>query len=518
MFVLNNEDGTANESPSIKKVDAQVLQYWKDRANSTKHPVLRARYADMVWDFTKKVTNKSPDYKMAQLVVDSNVEIAKLNCHKYKASVIKKLERALVIAISISDIPRVEAVRDAILKYEDLVTEDPKPGLWGFSYDLLFENDKVKLTDTQRGKLVKSLEDHLTRASKPENHEETDPWGAEAAALRLAKHYRKIGRIDDIKRVLVTYGDSFVQKGKKAEALQVSAWLQRVYHVFIDFGLKAEAENISTLIRNVGEKAKTELKSFSYTMEVSKEQVDKYITSLTEGEIDDVLNRIAVHYIPKKSRVEKQLKDLAKEAPVAFLIPIEIQDNQGRPLAKVGSLEDDLTGHITKQMSQNLSIESIYLGYVLEALTKKWPSFEELLLVHLFLTPLFKEDRKSIVELGVKEYIKGNHISAVHILVPQIENAIRVLVETAGKSVLKSTTGGGFNFRTLDDLLRDPLVSEVLGEDLVFYFRVLLVDPRGWNLRNCVCHGLCDNSEFSPSMSDRIVHILLCLSLVRKKE
>ena len=83
---------------------------------------------------------------------------------------------------------------------------------------------------------------------------------------------------------------------------------------------------------------------------------------------------------------------------------------------------------------------------------------------------------------------------------------------------MKPARGGGFNLKILDDLLRDPLVVQVFREDIVFYFRALLVDPRGWNLRNRVFHGLCDVSEFEPSTSDRLIHVLLCLALVRKKE
>ncbi len=109
-------------------------------------------------------------------------------------------------------------------------------------------------------------------------------------------------------------------------------------------------------------------------------------------------------------------------------------------------------------------------------------------------------------------------MTAVHLLIPQIENALRVLLEKASGSVLKTARGGGFHFKVLDDLLRDPLLVQVFGEDIVFYFRVLLVDPRGWNLRNRVCHGHCDVSEFGSYMSDRIIHVLLCLALVRKKE
>ena len=518
MFVLNNGDGTFTESPSVKKVTEQIIKYWTDRAKTAKHPVLRARYADLVWDFQKIATNEPPHYSMAQIVIDSIIEITQRNCYAPEVNVIKKLERALSLASALNDNSRIKKVADATIAYEDTITDDTKLGLWGFAYDLLFENDKVKLTADQKQKLIDDLEGHLQRASQPNNKEEIDPWAVEAAALRLANYYRNVGRGDDTKRVIVTVGDAFIQASSKASALQTSAWLQRVHATFKEFGLSDEAQRISIKLREVGEKTKSELGSFSHTMEVPKEKMEKYIAALTEGELDDVLMRITAHYIPKKSEVEKQLKELASRAPIAFLFPVELQDNMGRPLAKVGSLEEDLAGHTVKQMSQNMAIESIFLRQALESLVKKYPTFESLCVDYLFRSHIFEEGRKSIIGWGVKEYLNGNHMTAVHLLIPQIENALRILLEKVGGSVLKPARGGGFNLKVLDDLLRDPLLVQIFGEDIVFYFRALLVDPRGWNLRNCVCHGLCNTSEFGSHMSDRIIHVLLCLALVRKNE
>lgn len=517
MYVSNKGDGTAIESPSIKKVTKEIIEYWTERAKTTKHPVLRARYADLVWDFNKVVTDEPPHYSIAHIVIDSIIEISQGNHHTRKTSIIKKLKRALNLAILLNDSSRVERIRDAIIDYEDSITQDSKLGLWGFAYDLLFENDKVELTGEQKQKIINDLEGHLLRASQSANKEEIDPWAVETAALRLAKYYRKVGRGEDTKRVIIAVGDTFIQASSEASALQASAWLQRVHTTFKKFGLTDEAEEISIKLREVGEKAKSELKPISHTMEISRKEMKAYIAALTDGEIDDVLTRITAHYIPKKSEVEKQLKELAGEASLTFLIPMEILDNMGRPLAKVGSLEEDLEGHIVKQMSQNMTISSIFLNQVLESLVKKHPTFEKLYIDYLFRSPIFKEDRKSIIEQGVKEYLNKNHMVAVHLLIPQIENALRVLLEKAGGSVLKPARDGGYNLKVLYDMLCDPVLFQVFGEDIVFYFRALMVDPRGWNLRNIVCHGLCDISEFRASMSDRIIHVLLCLALVREE-
>jgi len=518
MFVFSNGDGTATEWPSIKKVTEQIINYWTERAKTAKHPVLRARYADLVWDFQKVVTNESPHYSIAQIVIDSTIEIAQRNCYAPEVNVIRKLERALSLACALHDNSRIKKIAVTTIAYEDAITDDSKLGLWGFSYDLLFENDKVKLTADQKQKLIDDLEGHLLRASEPANKEEIDPWAVEAAALRLAKYYRKVGRGEDTKRVIVAIGSAFIQASSKASALQTSAWLQRVHATLREFGFVDEADKISIQLREVGKKAQSELKPFSYTMEAPKEKVEAYIAALTAGELEDALTRITAHYIPQKSEVEKQLKELASKAPVAFLIPMELQDDAGRPLAKVGSLEEDLPGQTVKQMSQNLAIEAVFLRRVLESLTKQHPAFADRCVNYLYRSPIFKEDRRQIIQKGIEEYAKGNHMEAIHLLIPQIENAVRVLVETAGGSVLRPAGGGGFNLKVLNDLLREPLLVQVFGEDIVFYFSALLVDRRGWNLRNCVCHGLCDASKFGPYMSDRIIHVLLCLALVRKKK
>ena len=237
MFVLSNEDGTAIEWPSIKKVSDQIIDYWTDRAKTARHPVLRARYADLVWDFQKVVTNESPHYSTAQIVIDSIIEIAQSKCHTSKVNVKGKLGRALSLAITLNDSNRIKKVADATIAYEDAIADDSKLGLWGFSYDLLFENDKVELTADQKQKLLDDLEGHLLRASEPPKKEGVDPWAVEAAALPLAKHYRKVGRGEDTKRVIVAIGNAFLQASSKASALQASAWLQRVYTTFKEFGL-----------------------------------------------------------------------------------------------------------------------------------------------------------------------------------------------------------------------------------------------------------------------------------------
>jgi len=515
--VLPNPEGTAVERPSIRAITAHIIEYWSDRSKTAKHPILRARYADLVWDFQKHVTGQAPHYSMAQIVIDSTIEMTEKNCHAIKVEAIDRLERALHLALSLGDSERIQKVAFAIIAYEDVVADDSKPGLWGFAYEMLFDNDKIKLTAGQRQKLLDDMESRLQRLSNPDKGP-PNSFAAEKAALLLANYYHKTGQKEDVKRVISAIGSAFLQAGSEQSTLVLLAYLQRVHVNYKQFGLKDEADEMVIQLNEIGEKAISELKPISVTTETPKEELEEFVSQLTAGDFDEAMGRITGYFIAKKAEVESQLKELSGKAPLLFMIPHQLLDNTGRPLAKIGPLEEDLEGHTVYWMSQMLSFDPVSLRQVMGSLKEKYPAFENLFLEYIFRSPIFKDDKKPIIQRGVKAYAKGCHIEAVHLLVPQIESALRVLVEEDGGSILKPARRGAFHLKGLDDLFREPKIIEVFGEDIIFYFRVLLSDQRGWNIRNNVCHGLSEAAYFESRVSDRIIHVLLCLALVRKAE
>lgn len=76
---------------------------------------------------------------------------------------------------------------------------------------------------------------------------------------------------------------------------------------------------------------------------------------------------------------------------------------------------------------------------------------------------------------------------------------------------------GGMNYSTFDSILTNEKLKTVFDEDSIFYFRSILTDQTGWNLRNDVCHGLKSSNEFNKSSAVRILHILFYLAQVRLK-
>jgi hypothetical protein len=129
---------------------------------------------------------------------------------------------------------------------------------------------------------------------------------------------------------------------------------------------------------------------------------------------------------------------------------------------------------------------------------------------------IIEKDRFTILEKGLNDYFNKEFIHAIHLFVPQFEEAIRNLVEMNGGNVLVQK-GDSFNLKTLDHLLNDEIVKDIFGEDITLYFRTLFTDKRGWNLRNNLAHGMMDAIDFNKQNTDRIIHAILILGMVRLK-
>ena len=509
------EDGSHFEAPSIRLVTPEILDYWAKRAREAKNPILKVRYAGLVWDLTRRVTDQSPPYEMAQIRIDGVIEMAATKVHKYESQVISKLEHALHLAIVLDDVTRIGRVRNAILDYEDEVAQDDKVGLWGFAFDLLWGNKKVPLTEAQKVKIISDLEGRLKRVGDTSGNQPRDPWVAEAAALRLARYYRAENRPEDTERVLLKYGVAFEKIAEVAAAMLGQAWLEKVCQVYRDFGLKDDAQRLLRRIRELGPKARQDLKTISAQVEIKREEMEKYVQELTEGGLETALGKIALHYVPRRGEIEKEIKDLASKAPLTFLFQAQLVDHKGRPTALVGPIENDLDGRVIMHMSQTIQFSAIFLRHVMGGVMSKFAIDHNQFSEYVCRSPVFDDDGQTIVRAGIKRYFEGDTLAAIHLLVPQVENAIRNLVENAGGTVLKPNRSGGFDLKTFDELLRDDRVSAVFGEDIPLYMRVLFTDRRGVNLRNDLCHGMAPVATLGLGMADRVVHALLILAQVR---
>ena len=186
-------------------------------------------------------------------------------------------------------------------------------------------------------------------------------------------------------------------------------------------------------------------------------------------------------------------------------------------IATVGPLNDDLEGHVVFQISQDMQVLSFLLRKTINALIKKFNLNAKTVVEYFYSSPIFEEKRKIFLIKGIEAYLNNDFITAIHILIPQIEALIRNLAEKMKIPVLNQSHLNGFNYRSLSSLLEEESIKNILSEDVCNYLKILLSDPRGWNLRNKVCHGISKINDFDQTAADRVFHVLLCFALFRKQ-
>ena len=106
-------------------------------------------------------------------------------------------------------------------------------------------------------------------------------------------------------------------------------------------------------------------------------------------------------------------------------------------------------------------------------------------------------------------------VKALHVLVPQVEHALRSIANANGQPATKAHRAiqGASVAIGMGDILGNQQVLAVLGDDLALHFQALYADPRGVSLRNELAHGLMKPSSLTYGLTCRVIHTLLVLGV-----
>jgi hypothetical protein len=512
------EDGTPTYEPDLAEADEDVVRYWEERAGITGHPVMKARYADVVWDLSHKITGHRPNIKFAHTAVDAYVETARRRLYSDSTVGIGYLTRALNLAISISDEERIEIVRDAMFDLFNAIADPEKMGTWHFLFDELYENKKVPLSRQQTAFLIDSLENILAACIGKSSTLGPGFYAAFCAADRLAKHYRRTGQIADVHRVVGAYGRMVESLADKEAPTMAMARLQQLWYFYKSHGMAEDAKRVQLATLAKGKQAPLSMRKISREVKLDPQELDNFLTRMTEGGIRKGLERIAVHFVESVSATRKFLGEMNQKFPFSSMIPsITIRDDQFTAI--VGSVEEDPDGQLYAQMAQSIDIRNQFLAMSFDRLRERYAPKADDITDFVCLSPAIESNRRGLIQDGIAAYLLGDHVKCVHVLLPQIESALRNLLILLGSPPNKPTGNnmGTMQLKNLNDILRDPKVQACLGENIWRYLLVFLADPRGQNARNRVAHGLVPHEHFSRPLSDRVIHVLLTLGLIRKQ-
>lgn len=97
------EDGSDEEYPSVDMITAEGIHYWAVRAEQARHPVLAARYAGLVHEFSFHITGKKAPLTVTQKYVESLLDIIDQCLYKVPVYGITKVARALEISLLLNN-------------------------------------------------------------------------------------------------------------------------------------------------------------------------------------------------------------------------------------------------------------------------------------------------------------------------------------------------------------------------------------------------------------------------------
>jgi tetratricopeptide (TPR) repeat protein len=196
---------------------------------------------------------------------------------------------------------------------------------------------------------------------------------------------------------------------------------------------------------------------------------------------------------------------IASVAPLSHMFTGSALDAEGRRVALKPPLP----------LSEKERDEAIFAHVVAHMSTQRlcsihgaiFPAFDQLVSEHVITlqemealaaySPFVPPGRERIFSQGLYAGFSRDFLTALHLLVPQIENSLRHLMQNRDIITTKLDNSGIQRQIDLNELVVDPRLSAIISEDILFELRCLLTDNRGPNLRNQLAHGMLDDSDFS---------------------
>jgi hypothetical protein len=265
-------------------------------------------------------------------------------------------------------------------------------------------------------------------------------------------------------------------------------------------------------MNTAGEKSITEMRAISTPGVDITELIENARKSVTGKTVSEALFSFAnIYRGAKVAQIRASAEKNLNQSFARRLFASTHLSWDGRVIAKqpaAGFDAHDSEGDKLALWAQMVQEYQILMNLVVEG--DIWPAHEVLLQEHRLRESDFISLAKQspIVPLGRdrlfgKALFAGydrDFVTALHLLVPQIEHMVRTHLKNAGTKTTNLDKDGIENENGLSTLMDMPEAVQVFGEDLAFEIKAIFCTAFGPNLRNEMAHGLLDeNACYSPA-------------------
>jgi hypothetical protein len=322
--------------------------------------------------------------------------------------------------------------------------------------------------------------------------------------------YRAADRDDDGRKMFIKAAETFVDEAAQLASTpnmsfgQPAMLVEQAISAFRKIGgQQARIEQILQLLSEYQQKfivqmvPLSEKVNFDASAAAAKSHVNR--PSIHEA----ILALVYITASPKVGRLIEEVREAGKYLGRS-LFGTTILGPTGKTAAKqppVREGDDQSTGSFRSEMYRNAAIhrQSVVMGLIEPArahiIEQHYIRYRDIAEI-VWQSPIVPNGRQQIWTEGLIAGFEGNFMVASHLLVPQIEHLIRVILTSAGHRTSAYDSDGIQDEHDLNATLRHPELPKLLGEDLVFDLRGLLVERFGSNIRNELAHGMRSYSGF----------------------
>jgi len=539
--------------PDPNGFSQEALLYLRDRANATPNPVLKARYHDLLFEKGKALGGHFSALAAIDAYLESGRRFAESELARQAMEMINSIDQATHLALTLGSQEKIsEVIQSLILLIEGQAKPPPEkanlekdPGgrsALELARILLFVRRSRKfgtlVSDAQLER-VKDLIRGLAERSSQAGFRSVEVMFLQVAAEAA----RLLKEMPDEYALELRCGEAIIRQGEESEArppggaphhLIAASFYEDAAEHFqrmrerLQLSPQQRAEllthedRLKARIREMYRLGRAEMGRVEVPIEVPADEVDRMLEDLlSPGTLHACLDRIAREgsLLPNLALAQQTTDKAAGQGSLLAHLPIRTIQND--MTVSVSQTEQERHTH---EINRNLMLwiqvnSSIILTNLFSRLEQQKGLSAQSLTDYFASTGLFDEDNLALIQTGMERHFAGDYIGALHVLVPQFEDALRTLFQRAGKGVIRPRRGqSGWEMETLGAFLDRDAVRNTLPPEIHAYIRLVMTEQIGLNLRNRIAHGLIRPQDCNIVTSVTVLHLFLLLTLFRLVE
>lgn len=484
------EMGGQISPPPVAAFPDSARDHVTERARSSRRQDVRGRLLDFRWERWRDVTG-------ARGAIDSYLDVT-ISVDLADTSEVHSAMEYLIRAAELSAMVKHkrDEVRDRIATEIRRSVGGPHLGypcwLLERTADLLAQDPAVA-----EDLIDRSIAAASGAAERQDRHSEQSYL---ESAQALASAGKNQGQATALRRSVAASLEAEATERSGEGGLIEAFGLNKALEAYTNLGDSASIQRIKTRLPKANERALDEMQTISAEVVISNEEIEQAVSSLAAATSKDPAAIRAVArqqgFWPAWSAVEEERRNHG--SVIASLASTTILEHDARSVPLPDSGPDREAAQTIRQYAQRTMIGAGLAGLALHSLRARGQWTTEIVTAAIGDAD---PDLGRACAPGIRAFEAGEHWTGLHVLVPQVERAVRLIGARVDAPIHRVTTAQRLLWALLDPMLEDPAIRAALGEDFARELQALFTSEFGPNIRNNVAHGAGDlDAAAAPAM------------------